>query len=344
MHLETATQSQPNQYAELKRIVKERGLMRRQPAYFAGKFALTLGMLAVGLGLLLAFGSTWLQLVNAAFLAFVFVQISFLAHDCGHRQFSLSVPWQNDWLTLILGNLLLGVSREWWIDKHNEHHGHPNQLDVDPDVDIPLLAFEEDQALGKTGVARFVAKHQAALILPLSLLQAASMLRSSIQYLVEKRAKRPLTESILIVAHYVAYFGVLFAVLEPVQAAVFVAVHRGLYGVFMVSVFAPNHKAMPMLEQGSKMDFLRRQVLTSRNVCPHPVTDFWYGGLNYQIEHHLFPGMPRNKLRDAQPIVRDFCREHDIGYHETSVLGSYREILGHLHAVGAPLRGATRTE
>ena len=234
------------------------------------------------------------------------------------------------------------MSREWWIDKHNEHHGHPNQLDVDPDVDIPLLAFEKDQALGNTGFARFVVKHQAALIFPLSLLQAVSMLRSSIQYLVEKGAKRPLTEALLMVAHYAVYVSVLFSVLEPVQAVVFIAVHRGLYGVFMVSVFAPNHKAMPMLKQDSQIDFLRRQVLTSRNVRSHPVTDFWYGGLNYQIEHHLFPGMPRNKLREAQPIVREFCREHGIGYHETSVLRSYREILEHLHAVGAPLRGANR--
>ena len=99
---------------------------------------------------------------------------------------------------------------------------------------------------------------------------------------------------------------------------------------------------MPMLDKDSQMDFLRRQVLTSRNALPHPVTDFWYGGLNYQIEHHLFPRMPRNKLREAQSIVKDFCRDHSIGYHETSVLGSYREILGHLHEVGAPLRQASK--
>ena len=204
MNLETAARSRPNKYAELKRIVKHRGLMIRQPAYFAGKFALTLGMLVASLGLLLAFGGTWLQLLNAAFLAFVFVQISFLAHDCGHRQLSSDTPRRNYWITLILGNLLLGVSREWWIDKHNEHHGHPNQLDVDPDVDIPLLAFEEDQALGKTGFAWFVVKHQAALIFPLSLLQALGMLRSSIQYLAGKWAKRPLSESLLMVAHYAA--------------------------------------------------------------------------------------------------------------------------------------------
>ena len=100
---------------------------------------------------------------------------------------------------------------------------------------------------------------------------------------------------------------------------------------------------MPLLERDSQVDFLRRQVLTSRNVVAHPITDFWYGGLNYQIEHHLFPRLPRNKLREAQPIIRGFCRDHSIAYHETSVLQSYKEILQHLHEVGAPLREARKT-
>jgi len=161
---ESASHSPPNQYAELKRLIKENGLLDQQPAYFAGKVLLNLTLLAVGLTLLLILENTWLQLLNAAYLAFVFVQISLLAHDFGHRQFSFRVSWKNDWLTLVFGNLLLGVSRQWWIDKHNEHHGHPNQLDVDPDVDIPLLAFEEEQALDKRGLACFVVKYQAALI------------------------------------------------------------------------------------------------------------------------------------------------------------------------------------
>ncbi len=96
---------------------------------------------------------------------------------------------------------------------------------------------------------------------------------------------------------------------------------------------------MPILEKDSPLDFLRQQVLTARNVRAAPLTDFWYGGLNYQIEHHLFPTIPRNKLRKAQQIVRAFCKEHNIAYHETGMLQSYREILGHLHQVGAPLRG-----
>jgi fatty acid desaturase len=327
-----------NPYVDLKRIVKENGLMDRQPAYFGRKIVLTLFLLAVGLSLLPILGDSWLQLVNAVYLAVVFVQISFLAHDFGHRQFSFCTPWKNTWSTLILGNLLLGISRQWWIEKHNEHHAHPNQMDVDPDVDIPLLAFEEEQAFEKRGLARFVVKYQAVLIFPLSLVQSLSMVRSSARFLASKKARLPLTEGFLIVAHFALYFGLLFYFLEPLQAVLFFAVHRGLFGLFMVSVFAPNHKAMPLLEKDSEVGFLRRQVLTSRNVHSHPITDFWYGGLNYQIEHHLFPRMPRNNLKEAQPIIQDFCRQLDISYHETSVLQSYREILEHLHEVGAPLR------
>jgi fatty acid desaturase len=334
----TSSRTGTNPYADLKRIIKKDGLLDRQPAYFYGKFFLNTCLLAVGLALLPILGSTWLQLANAVYLAVVFVQISFLAHDLGHRQFTFRAPWKNNWATLIVGNLMLGLSRQWWIDKHNEHHAHPNQMDTDPDVDIPLLAFEEEQAFEKRGLARFVVKYQAVLIFPLSLLQSLSMLRSSAEFLVGGKARRPLTEASLIVAHYALYFGLLFSFLEPLQAVLFVVVHRGLFGVFMVSVFAPNHKAMPILEQDSEVGFLRRQVLTSRNVLAHPITDFWYGGLNYQIEHHLFPRLPRNKLKEAQPIIKDFCRKHDISYHETSVLQSYREILQHLHEVGAPLR------
>jgi fatty acid desaturase len=85
-------------------------------------------------------------------------------------------------------------------------------------------------------------------------------------------------------------------------------------------------------------DFLRKQVLTSRNVTGGLVVDAALGGLNYQIEHHLFPSMPTPNLRKAQPIVRDFCAEIGVPYEETGLLASYGEALRHLHQVGEPLR------
>jgi fatty acid desaturase len=116
-----------------------------------------------------------------------------------------------------------------------------------------------------------------------------------------------------------------------------VVVHQALFGIYLGCSFAPNHKGMPILSADDETDFLRRQVLTSRNVHGGRFVDFLLGGLNYQIEHHLFPSMPRPSLRRAQPIVRDFCREHDVSYLDKSLYGSYAQALGYLHRVG---RGA----
>jgi hypothetical protein len=97
----SASHLRTTQYAQLKRLIKNNGLLDRQPAYHAGKMAFTLGLLAVSLALLFVIGDTWFQLLNAIYLAFVFVQISLLAHDFGHRQFTFRAPWKNDWLTLV---------------------------------------------------------------------------------------------------------------------------------------------------------------------------------------------------------------------------------------------------
>jgi fatty acid desaturase len=100
---------------------------------------------------------------------------------------------------------------------------------------------------------------------------------------------------------------------------------------------------MPTIKAGSKIDYLRRQVLTSRNVRGGWFTDLLLGGLNYQVEHHLFPSMPRANLRKAQAVVRAHCAAYAIPYTETSLFGSYAIVLRHLHARGAPLRSTAAT-
>jgi fatty acid desaturase len=147
-------------------------------------------------------------------------------------------------------------------------------------------------------------------------------------------------EALLLLLHFVGYATALVLVLSPLQAAVFVLVHQGLFGLYLGCSFAPNHKGMPTLTDAEELDFLRTQVLTSRNVRGSRLVDFLLGGLNYQIEHHLFPNMPRPNLRRAQPLVRAFCQEHDLPYSEATMFGSYAEAIRHLHSVGAPLRPA----
>jgi fatty acid desaturase len=185
-----------------------------------------------------------------------------------------------------------------------------------------------------------MAKYQAVLFFPLLLLEGLSLHVSGVQAVLRREVKATRLEAALLAAHIAGYLTAVFWVLSPLQAVVFIAVHQGLWGVYMGCSFAPNHKGMPTLSAGQKLDYLRKQVLTSRNVRGGRFTDFALGGLNYQIEHHLFPSMPRANLRHAQPLVQQFCVRSGISYSQTSALGSYAQVLRHLHAIGAPLRRA----
>ena len=115
-------------------------------------------------------------------------------------------------------------------------------------------------------------------------------------------------------------------------ALVFLAVQMGIFGFYMGASFAPNHKGMPLIPKDSRLDFLRRQVLTSRNIGGGKWVDVLMGGLNHQVEHHLFPSMPRPSLRRAKPIVQAYCKEHNIPYKQvslTAVVRDHREVPEH---------------
>lgn len=326
-----------NEYAVLKRRVQEGGLLDKQPVYYTLKIGITLAQFALGLLLFLLVDNPLLQMLNAVFLAVVFLQWSEIGHDMGHQQISRT-RWKNVFFGLILGDLILGMSRDWWIGKHNRHHSNPNQLDTDPDIDISIIAFTPEQALSKRGLAHFIVKYQAFWLLPLMSLQSLALHNNSITYVWRKESKHNTAEAVLLALHFLLYLGIVFSRLSPGWAILFIVIHQGLYGFFLASIFAPNHKGMPILDKNTPDSFLRRQILTARNVAPNPLIDFWYGGLNYQIEHHLFPDMPRNNLSKARPIVKEYCRELGIPYAETGVFESWREILQFMHEMGAPLR------
>jgi fatty acid desaturase len=173
------------------------------------------------------------------------------------------------------------------------------------------------------------------------LLEAAHLHTASVKAVLRGGWGRAnMVEGGLLVAHLAAYLTALLLVLSPLSALVFLVVQQGLFGLYLGCAFAPNHKGMPTLTAADELDFIRRQVLTSRNVRGSWLVDVVLGGLNYQIEHHLFPNMPRPNLRAAQPLIRAFCRQHDLAYAEASLVGSYAQAVRHLHAVGAPLRPA----
>jgi fatty acid desaturase len=274
-------------------------------------------------------------LAVAVFLAVMFAQMGFLGHDAGHKQISGSRR-ANYLLGVLHGNLGIGLSYGWWVDKHNRHHAHPNTEGADPDIQISALAFSADQARAGGRLRRLIARYQAILFFPLLLLEAVSLHVSSVKAVVSRASKHGPAEIVLLATHMVAYLGIVLLVLSPVKALAFVATQQGLFGLYLGCSFAPNHKGMAMLSAGDRSDFLRRQVLTSRNVRGNWLTDLALGGLNYQIEHHLFPSMPRPNLRRSRAIVAAFCRQRGVPYTETSLIGSYVLALRHLHEAGRP--------
>jgi fatty acid desaturase len=336
----TATTTRPRQaaasdFAGLARRVNDAGLMERKPAHYTLRLAIVGAMLAGGWTAFVLIGSSWWTLLVAAFLSVTFTQLGLIAHDLAHRQiFRTKRP--SEVTGRIVANLGIGMSYGWWHEKHTRHHNNPNHDDLDPDVQPEVLIWATKSAIGRKGLAAFINRHQAGLFFPLLTLLSLDLKVASLKALRAGIVKRPLLEAALLLIHAIAYLGTIFTVLSPLQGVAFIVVHQALFGVYLGMTFAPNHKGMP--HPDGNEDFLRKQVLTSRNVHGGFVTDLALGGLNYQIEHHLVPAMPTPNLRKAQPIVRDYCREIGVSYEETSLIESYRQALSYLHEVGAPLR------
>jgi fatty acid desaturase len=322
-----------SEYAQLSRQVKQAGLLEPRPGYYIGKIAATAALLIGGWVVFVLVGNSWWQLAVAAFQGLIFTQVGFLGHDAGHRQIFGSRR-ANYVLGILLGNLGIGLSYGWWVDKHNRHHAHPNTEGADPDIAVGALAFSPAQARASGRLARLVFRYQAYLFFPLLLLEAINLHVASIRALTSRASRRRPTEMALFAVHVAGYLTIVLLVLPPVKALVFVVVQQGLFGLYLGCSFAPNHKGMPILDAEDQSDFLRRQVLTSRNVRGGRLTDFALGGLNYQIEHHLFPSMPRPNLRRSQALIEAFCRQHDVSYCQSSLVGSYVQALRYLHSVG----------
>jgi fatty acid desaturase len=324
-------------FAELRRRVTEAGLLERRPRHYVVRFGLVGAAMALGWAGLVAVGDSWWALLPAVVLAVVFAQTALVAHDLAHRQvFRTKRP--TELAGMFVGDLLIGMSYGWWMDKHTRHHANPNHEELDPDVAPNLLVWSRRQASVSKGASRFVGRHQARIYPLLLLMEGFNLHASAIRAVLRPGLRQRRTETVLLAVHFVTYFAVVFTVLSPAKAMVFVLVHQCLFGFYLGSTFAPNHKGMPTFTGDVELDYLRKQVLTSRNVSGGRMLDAAMGGLNLQIEHHLFPSMPSANLPRARPIVRTYCEEIGVPYVETGLVASYRLAMAHLSDVGASTR------
>lgn len=324
-------------YREVLQVIRETGLLQRTPWFYAlVSAAIVLGFGGCITGVILL-GDTWFQLLIAGTLGLLFTQVAFLAHEAAHRQILADGP-SNFRLARILAGVV-GMSYSWWDSKHTKHHGNPNMVGRDPDIGVDTISFLDEDAARSRGVIRWITQRQGWLFFPLLTLEGLNLHRLSFQHLFSRNAvKGRWTELTLIVLRFALLLVPLFLLLPLGMAFAFFGVMVAVFGVYMGATFAPNHKGMPIIARGARLDFFSKQVRTSRNITGGWWVTSLMGGLNYQVEHHLFPSMSRWHLSKAREVVRDYCVAQNVPYTETTLIASYGIVIRYLNRVGLAAR------
>lgn len=322
------------EFSALMHTVRDAGLLRRRLGFYVAVFAgITVAMAGAWFGFAML-QDTWYVLLIAGALGVLFTQYAFITHELAHRQVFTSGR-VNDVAGRFMADLVVGISYSWWMSKHTRHHANPNTVDKDPDIETDFIIFQKEKAVGLTGLTRFLATRQGYLFFPALLLEGLNLHIHAFRTVfspgkVDKRA----LEIVLLLVRNLGLIAIVFAFLPLGMGFAFLGVMLAVFGVYMGASFAPNHKGMPILPKGSKVDFLRRQVLTSRNIKSGLFMNHVMGGLNYQVEHHLFPNMPRPSLKRAGEIVREYCASRGILYTEVGLFTSYGIVIRYLNEVG----------
>ena len=320
------------------RTVRDAGLLRRRTGFYYAVFAglaVALGGAITGFILL---GDSWFQLLIAGALGIILTQIAFVTHEAAHRQIWASGK-ANDRVGRILAAGVVGISYHWWMHKHSRHHAKPNQLGADPDIEPDTIVFTAEDAAKHTGFLAAISRKQGYLFFPLLMLEGLNLHVQGLRHLLQRGpVDGRAIELGLIVLRLSLYVAVLFWALPLGMAFAFLGVQLAVFGVYMGASFAPNHKGMPILPADSPLDFLSRQIITSRNIRGGWWATTLFGGLNHQVEHHLFPNMPRPALARAREITREYAQQLQIPYTEAGVVESYRIVIRYLNEVGLNAR------
>jgi fatty acid desaturase len=332
------TKNPTTDYSALLHTVRNLGLLRRRTGFYwmmFGILVLATGGAVTGFVLL---GDSWYQLIIAGVLGIILTQFAFLAHEASHRQVFESGK-ANDAAGRILANLFVGISYSWWMTKHSRHHANPNVVGKDPDIDPDVIRFNEKDASEVNWLTSFITRKQGYLFFPLLTLEGLNLHMHGFRTVFGRnKVDKRWLEITMLTTRITLYVAAIFYFLPLGLAFAFIGVQLAVFGVYMGASFAPNHKGMPQLPHESKVDFLRRQVLTSRNIRGGTVMDSFMGGLNYQVEHHLFPNMARPHLRKAQEITKEYCEANNILYTETGLVQSYGIVIQYLNKVGLAAR------
>lgn len=355
-------------YRRLKVEMRNDGLFDSSPLYYTYKQATTLMLCFYAAWLVGAHpGSGWRDFGARTFggvlMGIFFQQCGWLCHEVCHHQVFKNRN-HGRWVGYFWGNVAQGFSVAWWTNKHCTHHAVPNvhatgedAQNGDPDIDtMPLLAWSRSMlAKATTPTQKKLVKNQALTYFPLLSIARISWLQQSLAYVlppfdidgnyggrvikgsggVFKPVHNENAERVGLLLHYVWYFAVMYSAPSWIDGLLFVILSNVSCGLSLALVFGLGHNGMAVYDAAHRPDYWKLQVTTTRNVTQDPLgfVHWFCGGLDYQVEHHLFPTMPRHSLAECNRRVQKFCKEHDVTYHETNMWVGTLEVLNHLQEI-----------
>ncbi len=309
---------------ELDVMIFRDGYMKRQYAFYIYlSLFIFAGLAGSVVGIIFVQG-VFLQLLMVGLFTFFRVQAGFLGHDFSHNQVFFRKK-----LNLIPGYiiwcLIAGLSQDYWMSKHNKHHNHTNQHESDPDLDIPFIISPEQMHSKNPLVKKYIAPYQHILFFLLVPFLYFSMVFESLKFIWQTKRLAGLMELGLMILSFVGVFWVWIYFQGLALGLFYVFLHLLLAGTYLGAVFGTNHLGKEVIQKWEK--YVRiNQVVTSRNIKTSLLGFHFFGGLDYQVEHHLYPSMPRINYRKVGPLVKLYCKEKNIPYDENSWIRAVGEI------------------
>lgn len=342
-------------YRELRAKLFSMGMFSSNLYYYLYKVLSNFALLGAAIYCAVKYDSLMIQLFGATLLGLFWQQSGWLAHDFLHHQVFKNHLY-GDMMGILIGNICQGFSVHWWKNKHNTHHAVPNlhesspqASDGDPDIDtMPIIAWSLKMAeqARDSSFGRFMIRWQAVFYFPVLLVARIAWAQQSWVFVFRKvsswesksaaadrkNIQYPTLEKIGLILHYI---GLYFIVrnMSILNAVLFLLVAECSCGLFLALVFGLGHNGMAVYPANERPDFWKLQVSTTRNIKSNMFTDWFCGGLQYQVDHHLFPMLPRHNLKQVHALVESFCKEHDVTYHETDMWDGTKEVLSHLSKV-----------
>jgi|Transcript_55959 delta8-fatty-acid desaturase len=283
-------------------------------------------------------------IVGALLLGIGWQQVAFLAHDAAH--YAVQKPSSGgglNWLAWFLASVLFGISTSMWNEEHSAHHAMTLRPREDPQFNYLPLWLISVKELAVPGypkldfVTRCLVRVQHFTFLPLVILVGRfNFYLISIAFAVKRLVLGPgrfqrmggLTDVIGMMLFW-AWLVALTSCIETWQdRLVFILVSHWSCGILHIQLLLSHLFTDTFTAEEERAEqFFSFQLKTTRNIDSEWYDHWFHGGLEYQIEHHLFPQLPRHNLAKVKPFVQDICKRHGIPYMTTSFTSASIHIM-----------------